>query len=279
MRAGAGNLAQTIVLVVLLAITGQTHKTGFDRASLEGVWRGQYCVAVVILFGLTVYRFLKLKESAQWEATPQMMIIPDEDAEDGVQPKAVELTAVSLDDKAKAKEDGEALAQPQASPKSAQGDIPHKTSSVGPHTAKGCNDCFRTRTFAFLGSQWHRLFGTSIGWLVWDVAFYGNLKSPLCFRHGDSGYSNRRLLVNWILFTGNKLFQGRFIKAIYGSPSVFVVLQWTMLNSAIALVGTPLAACSTCVCNNDNVLMCRCRLLRCCFHDRQALDGSLAHAA
>lgn len=42
----------------------------------------------------------------------------------------------------------------------------------------------------------------------------------------------------WLLASGNKLFQGRFISAIYGSPSPYVVLKWNLLNSGIALIGT-----------------------------------------
>lgn len=40
-----------------------------------------------------------------------------------------------------------------------------------------------------------------------------------------------------VALAGNKLFQGRFIAAIYDQPSMFVVLQWTLLNSGIALLG------------------------------------------
>ena len=36
---------------------------------------------------------------------------------------------------------------------------------------------------------------------------------------------------------GNKLFQGRFIAAIYNNPSLFEVLQWTLLNAGVGLVG------------------------------------------
>lgn len=56
---------------------------------------------------------------------------------------------------------------------------------------------------------------------------------------------------------GNKLFQGKFITAIYGSLPVFKVLQWTLLNSFIAVCGEHAFALSSphslldhCLCNS-----------------------------
>ncbi|EFJ43350.1 proton/phosphate symporter [Volvox carteri f. nagariensis] len=60
---------------------------------------------------------------------------------------------------------------------------------------------------------WHRNFGTAMSWFVWDFAFYGN-----------------------------KLFQGTFIKIINPTASLIQVLEWTLLNSAVALVGYYFAA-------------------------------------
>ncbi|KXZ43854.1 hypothetical protein GPECTOR_79g133 [Gonium pectorale] len=60
---------------------------------------------------------------------------------------------------------------------------------------------------------WHRNFGTAMSWFVWDFAFYGN-----------------------------KLFQGTFIKIINPSAGLIQVLQWTLLNSSVALVGYYFAA-------------------------------------
>ncbi|KAG2435009.1 hypothetical protein HYH02_012007 [Chlamydomonas schloesseri] len=60
---------------------------------------------------------------------------------------------------------------------------------------------------------WHRNFGTSMSWFVWDFAFYGN-----------------------------KLFQSTFIKIINPHATVIQILEWTLLNSAVALVGYYFAA-------------------------------------
>ncbi|KAK2078160.1 hypothetical protein QBZ16_004028 [Prototheca wickerhamii] len=60
---------------------------------------------------------------------------------------------------------------------------------------------------------WHRIAGTSLSWFVWDFAFYGN-----------------------------KLFQSTFIKVINPGAGILQVLEWTLLNSAVALVGYYFAA-------------------------------------
>ncbi|GBG31353.1 Inorganic phosphate transporter 1-1 [Hondaea fermentalgiana] len=61
---------------------------------------------------------------------------------------------------------------------------------------------------------WHRLVGTAVGWFVWDIVFYGN-----------------------------KLFQGTIIKVIIGSDAtIYQTLEYTLLNSGVALVGYYVAA-------------------------------------
>ena len=51
-----------------------------------------------------------------------------------------------------------------------------------------------------------------------------------CLRHRD------------FAFYGNKLFQGKFIKIINPTASLFQILLWTCLNSLVALVGYYFAA-------------------------------------
>jgi hypothetical protein len=40
-----------------------------------------------------------------------------------------------------------------------------------------------------------------------------------------------------LLQYGNKLFQSAFIAALFPDASIYVRMQWTLLNSAVALVG------------------------------------------
>ncbi|KAA6426474.1 MAG: proton phosphate symporter [Trebouxia sp. A1-2] len=60
---------------------------------------------------------------------------------------------------------------------------------------------------------WHRQAGTALSWFVWDFAFYGN-----------------------------KLFQSTFIGIIVPHASLKTSLEWTLLNSTVALVGYYFAA-------------------------------------
>ena len=60
---------------------------------------------------------------------------------------------------------------------------------------------------------WHRQLGTALSWFVWDFAFYGN-----------------------------KLFQSVFIGIIVPHASLKTSLEWTLLNSTVALVGYYCAA-------------------------------------
>ncbi|KAK9814173.1 hypothetical protein WJX72_001627 [[Myrmecia] bisecta] len=69
------------------------------------------------------------------------------------------------------------------------------------------------KLWALTAVYWHRLVGTGMGWFVWDFAFYGN-----------------------------KLFQGTFIKIITPKAGLVTLLEWTLLNSAVALVGYYFAA-------------------------------------
>mmetsp|Transcript_8260 Transcript_8260/g.16480 ORF Transcript_8260/g.16480 Transcript_8260/m.16480 type:complete len:642 (-) Transcript_8260:64-1989(-) len=56
---------------------------------------------------------------------------------------------------------------------------------------------------------WHRVFGTSVSWFVWDAIYYSN-----------------------------KLFQNSIIASIIGQDSsVFLTLEYSLLNSSVALVG------------------------------------------
>lgn len=70
-----------------------------------------------------------------------------------------------------------------------------------------------TKTWMLVKLYWHRQLGTALSWFVWDFAFYGN-----------------------------KLFQSTFIGIIVPNASVKTSLEWTLLNSTVALVGYYFAA-------------------------------------
>ena len=121
---------------------------------------------------------------------------------------------------------------------------------------------------------WHRNFGTAMSWFVWDFAFYvsraadgARARVPAwpwaaCLRAPETWCITVRnppgsLFLNAAALAlvtpssikpicctpqGNKLFQGTFIKIINPSASLIQVLEWTLLNSSVALVGYYFAA-------------------------------------
>ena len=69
------------------------------------------------------------------------------------------------------------------------------------------------KSWTLVKLYWHRQLGTALSWFVWDFAFYGN-----------------------------KLFQSTFIGIIVPHASLKASLEWTLLNSTVALVGYYFAA-------------------------------------
>ncbi|KAK9867868.1 hypothetical protein WJX84_003938 [Apatococcus fuscideae] len=70
-----------------------------------------------------------------------------------------------------------------------------------------------TKLALLLRFYWHRLLGTSLGWAAWDFWYYGN-----------------------------KLFQTEFIQILQPEAGLMALLEYNMLNSAVALIGYYVAA-------------------------------------
>lgn len=172
---GWGNVANTIVLCFMLAVTGTGNCTPSavkqnatvalndggvcSSAGLEATWRVGYGLGCLCLYALFAYRWFFMKESVMWRARQD-----------------------------------------------------EKYFSMGgeEHRKK------RRENFGRLFSPQYRgaLFGAAMSWFVWDVAFYGN-----------------------------KLFQSTIITSIVGKDSSLLeVLEYTLLNSAVALAGYYVAA-------------------------------------
>ena len=79
--------------------------------------------------------------------------------------------------------------------------------------ATGVSSLSLIKSWTLVKLYWHRQLGTALSWFVWDFAFYGN-----------------------------KLFQSTFIGIIVPHASLKVSLEWTLLNSTVALVGYYFAA-------------------------------------
>ena len=62
---GWGNLANTLVIIILLAIQGATGTVSSSEATIT--WRMQFVIGTVIVAAVTLYRWIYLEESKVWE--------------------------------------------------------------------------------------------------------------------------------------------------------------------------------------------------------------------
>jgi hypothetical protein len=143
-------------MVVLMAAFGQTAKEDLDPKSLEYVWRGQYAIAATVLACLTAYRLVKLQETKAWKAAPTLKVVQDSECDGGIQSAVVVI-------------DDSTSTQPSLDGVTSYGSTPDQPLVTGGHESRTHNIAIST----FLSTQWSRLVGTSVGWLVWDVTFYG----------------------------------------------------------------------------------------------------------
>ncbi|GAB4816605.1 hypothetical protein N2152v2_003651 [Parachlorella kessleri] len=162
---GWGNFANTLVIIILLAMQGATGLVSQHQA--EVTWRVQFAVGTFICLVVMIYRWFYLEESEVWKAEKADMDHKREDEEGG---------------------------------------------------AKGLiNEDYKRRFreyWIIVRFYWPRLFITCIGWVANDFAFYGN-----------------------------KLSQSKFISVISGPDATqYTKMQWTLLNSGVALVGYYFAA-------------------------------------
>lgn len=171
MLTGMGNFVQTLVMVVFMAAVHQTGRD-LDPQKLEIVWRGQYAIACIVLAGLTVYRLWKLQESGVWGAAAGtagkagLHVIPTADLNKWSASEAEESGRMHVMD---GTQEGVATESVRlADGHSAGVDAVDETEV--PRTPGGG---VASPIPLFFKTQWHRLVGTSVGWAVWDVAFYG----------------------------------------------------------------------------------------------------------
>lgn len=143
-------------MVILMAAFGQTTKEDLDPNALEYVWRGQYAIAAIVLTCLTVYRLIKLQETQAWKAAPTLKVVKESDGGNDDSEAAV----IVIDDGTPSVPSADGMTTYGAP----EQPLVTSTSTTQPHSIA---------IRRFLSSQWPRLIGTSVGWLVWDVTFYG----------------------------------------------------------------------------------------------------------
>ena len=246
---GTGNFVNGCVILILMAIWGQTGKALEARAS-RAIISVQFAVAAAVSVFMTLWRYLRLKESAVWKAEREDAV----DITEHIEHRQVRGRGGGWrfgglpGGKGSIGEGAASEGWEQATPQhtshkhkqraqtthgQTQHNLSHTTTHTQPNqtqplthnqntsthkqnhnsttqqTTKQTTYIYKTAFARF----WPRLFVTSMAWVANDFAFYGN-----------------------------KLFQSTFIAALYPDATPFERMQWTVLNSAVSLAGYWLAA-------------------------------------
>lgn len=173
---------------------------GYDARTLLGVWQITYSIGAAILVYVLISRMAYLKESEVWAADKEKRNQATRSGTDFVK-------------------DVNQLSPQHNLDVGSQNSCPISTKSIegGRKQVQGISeDCgdlgvanTKTAQYLLLRNYGYRLLGTSLSWLLWDVAFYGN-----------------------------KLFQSSFLVALTGdSVTPYELTRAAALNAFIALLG------------------------------------------
>jgi MFS family permease len=210
---GLGIWFNSFVLVLLLVMTGQTTNGNYNTDTLLSIWRATYAIGAVILLFVLISRVLFLQESQVWvddkrrrellarsvanvpDSTnnhhpPDLMsppggILPPTIGENCSTVSSLSNPSVALDPQ------DERMLRRQVS---------HCDPEIDVHSSP---------YHLLLRNYGVRLFGASMSWMLWDIAFYGN-----------------------------KLFQSTFLMALTGYNTTLVQFQAAaFVNATVALLG------------------------------------------
>mmetsp|Transcript_7006 Transcript_7006/g.11631 ORF Transcript_7006/g.11631 Transcript_7006/m.11631 type:complete len:537 (+) Transcript_7006:2-1612(+) len=204
---GIGIMANTLVLVFLLIVFGQYGSAivddGYSHEALLAIWRIVYSIGALVLTFVLVSRITYLKESDVWaddkdrrEKLDRSTVVDvSDDAElDGPPAVAPALSTVS------------SLSAPSSVMLDDASEAPDYM-YMSPESDKA--DASATPVRLLIRHFGMRMLGSSLSWLLWDIAFYGN-----------------------------KLFQSTFLLAITGANTTLLELSgFAALNAFVALLG------------------------------------------
>ena len=209
---GLGIWFNSLVLVVLLVMTGQTNYGEYNTDTLLSIWRVTYAIGAVILLFVLISRILYLQESQVWlddkrrrgllersvTHVPDNSTSPDHrmmSPPGGMLPPSIGISSSTVS----------SLSCPSVAldPKDERM-LRRQVSHCDPQT-----DVQSSPYHLLLRNYGVRLFGASMSWMLWDIAFYGN-----------------------------KLFQSTFLMALTGYNTTLVQFQTAaLLNATVALLG------------------------------------------
>jgi len=217
---GMGIFIQSLLLTILLLLMGQldgkqyfnnddeddaeeqyyNQQQDYDLNALLKIWKIIYAIGAMTLLYVVLSRIRKLEESEVWAEDKAKK----EEMKKNRRGCYISPTTVKSDSK-------------QGSKDYVIDSSPHPTNDTTTETTSNLSTILhRTimETKLLLRHYGMRLFGTSMTWFLWDVAFYGN-----------------------------KLFQSAFILALMGDETtLFEISGAAALNALIALLGYYAAA-------------------------------------
>ena len=186
---GAGILANAILMTVMLLLLGQNG--GYEINSLLLVWRVVYAVGAVLLLFVLATRYLFLRESTAWETNQQETTTKTSISD--ILPNPSMSSVIS---------NVSSLSAPS---------VVHADIHLAPLELDDDDSSEWVIVWHFYGS---RLVASSLCWMLWDIAFYGN-----------------------------KLFQSTFLLALTGNNTTLVEFSGAVtLNAAVAYAGYITAA-------------------------------------
>ena len=208
---GVGVFCNAMTITALLLITKQVGNQ-YNSRMLLAIWQITYAVGAIILSYVLVTRILYLEESEVWASDKEMReddisINSDLHHRRNAGASPLSPSGNSLD-AALGQQVLSSLSMPSGT-SSTFADYGRQTLQHMPSTTSE-DDRNSSANYLLLRNYGPRLLGTSLSWLLWDVAFYGN-----------------------------KLFQSSFLVALFGDNDVTLV-QLTgaaTLNALVALGG------------------------------------------
>lgn len=208
---GVGVFCNAMTITTLLLITNQVGNQ-YNSQMLLAIWQITYAVGAVVLSYVLATRMLYLKESQVWASDKEMRdddisLNSDKHHRHNTGASPLSPSGNSLD-AALGQQVLSSLSMPSGT-SSTFADCGRQTLQHMPSTTSE-DDRSSSANYLLLRNYGYRLLGTSLSWLLWDVAFYGN-----------------------------KLFQSSFLVALFGDKDM-TLLQLTgaaTLNALVALLG------------------------------------------
>lgn len=211
---GAGIFANSLLLTFLLRISQRRDFNNTENElSLLNIWRTTYAIGTIILVYVLVSRIIHLTESEVWAHDRAEREVQESSKETGFAPPKVETV----------KSDKSDSKIPDILPAMSQITLGSQFDGLGSTNLDGCRvvpavvESVKgkgSKIALLLKHYGVRLFGTSLTWLLWDIAFYGN-----------------------------KLFQSSFLIALTGEDATLMdITGASAINAFVALLGYYAAA-------------------------------------